>query len=134
MLKQLRIFLILNILAMIVTAILAKYYDPTASPLISQVTKIQIASVTNTGLSTSFSLIFGLVEFVSLIYSFVALWIGHRSGKWVFLGFLFLGCTDYYFVKIVALSWITMCIANFSMLLSGIILAIAFGTFKSIKI
>lgn len=109
---------------MIVAAILAKYYDPTVSPLIPQATKIQVTYMLSSSLAAT---VYELLEIAALIYSFIALWIGHRSGKWAFIIYLLLGSTDYYFAKIVAVSWLTMCITNLYLLSSGIILAIAFS-------
>ncbi len=127
-LKHLRIFLILNILALIIDTILVVYYDPTISPLLSQAAQIQKDVVISNGLGAAFFfLMYTLLEIFALTYSTIALWIGHQSGKWMFIIYLILGCTDYYFAKIIAISWLSACVVNLSMIFSGVILAIAFS-------
>lgn len=90
------------------------------------VTKFQISVLQSNPITALFFLLYILIQFVLMIYAIIALWIGHPSGKWAWLIYLILGSTDYFFVKIVAGSWITFGVTNVYMILTGLILGIAF--------
>lgn len=122
--KKLRILLILNILAVIISAILSLYYDTNVSPLIDQADQISLESLSN--LNASLFLIIISLAIITFIYSSIALWIEHRTGKWVFLISIILTEVGTYYTKISASTGLTMCIGDLSMLLSGMILAITF--------
>ena len=123
-LKTIRILLILNFLALIVSVILGLYYDPSISPLIDQADEISVSAMSNISALLYMTLLIAAI--VTLIYSSIAIWIEHRSGKWVFFCSIVLGEIGTYCMKIVATSGLTMCAADLYMLLSGMILAIVF--------
>lgn len=124
-LKRLRILLVLDLFIPLIIILLVMYYDPTVSPLVQQVAAAQ-AEFMNYGLAL-FELGILVAEFIALIYAFVALWVGHRSGKWAFLLYVTLGCFDTYLLNLVVLSGLTMVISNIGLLLAGITLAMVFS-------
>ncbi len=126
-LKALRILIVLNILTIVADCILVGYYDPQVSPLVGQADNISEMALY--AMST-FELSLLIIAFISLIltviYSWIAIWIGHRSGKWAFLASIVLTEIATCFWKITTVTGLTMCVGDLSMMLTGAILAIAF--------
>lgn len=127
-LKSLRILIILNLLTTIGCAVTGQYYDPTISPLIDQIDQIMFDSISNFNAIVLLIILF--LYTIALIYSSIALWIAHRTGKWVFLASIILTVVCNFFIKIFAVSGLTVGLSDLSMLFSGMILAIIFSNSK----
>jgi hypothetical protein len=127
--KKLRTLLILNFLTIIVSAILGLYYDPYISPLIDQADQISVESMSN--FKALLFLIVLSLAMITFVYSFIAIWREHRTGKYFFLLSLVLIELSTYSIKISASTGLIICIGDFSMLLSGMILAIIFFNTKN---
>lgn len=125
MLAPLRILLLLNIVVAIAAILLQTYYDPVVSPLIGKVIYTNIVETNLSKLISAFVL--EILLFVTFIYSTIALWLCHRSGKWVFLSCIALTFFDnYLFGKVQIFSWLSLN-ANFLLFtLSGMILSLSF--------
>lgn len=127
-LKNLRILLILNLLIIITLNVLEIYYISEFTSMLKRIDKINEASMPI--LSTILFVITALFAFSTLIISSIMLWFEHRSGKWIFLLSTLSMMTLALYYKIIATTGLERFFDDLSMILTGMILVIAFSIAK----
>lgn len=127
-LKNLRILLILNLVAVITVNVLDICYISEFTPILKRIDKINEASMSI--LSIVLFVITACLAFSTLIISSIALWFEHCSGKWIFLICTVLMMTLVFYFKIHASPGIERFFDDLSMILTGMILVTAFSNSK----